>query len=91
MYKITKGHKFVKTRVELQLFFSAHRLKILYICTKFCENILNGFKVIERTPFSYKKKKKNTKGHNFANDKGGGTILFLCTLSEYALYVYQIS
>ena len=34
--------------------FSAHFLIILYICTKFCENISKGFKVIERTLFPNK-------------------------------------
>ena len=32
--------------------FSAHRLIMVYICTKFHENILDGIKVIERTRFS---------------------------------------
>ena len=34
-------------------FFSAYRLIIVYICTKFYENILEGNKVTERTRFSY--------------------------------------
>ena len=33
--------------MELQFLFSAHRLMMVYICTKFHENILNGIKVIE--------------------------------------------
>ena len=32
-------------------FISEHRLVKLYICTKFCEIISNGIKVIERTQF----------------------------------------
>ena len=31
----------------------AHCLMILYICTKICENISNGFRVIERTQSAY--------------------------------------
>ena len=31
---------------------AAHRLMMLYICTKFRENILDDIKVIERTRFS---------------------------------------
>ena len=37
------------------LLISAHRLVMLYICTKFHEIILNGIKVIERTRFLYGK------------------------------------
>ena len=35
--------------VVLRFFFSAHRLIVVYTCTKFHENILDGIKVIERT------------------------------------------
>ena len=47
--KISKGHNFVKMLVELRFLFSAHRLMMIYICTKFHENILDGIKVKERT------------------------------------------
>ena len=33
-------------------FFSAHHLTMVYICTKFQENIFEGIKVIEQTQFS---------------------------------------
>ena len=49
--EISKGHNSIK-KVELRLFFSAHHLIVVYICTKFHENILDGIKVIERTRFS---------------------------------------
>ena len=48
---VSKGHNSVK-KVELRFFFSAHCLMVVYICTKFHENILGGIKVIERTRFS---------------------------------------
>ena len=32
-------------------FFPAHRLIVVYICTKFHENILDGIEVIEWTQF----------------------------------------
>ena len=35
--------------MELWFLFSAHRLMMVYICTKFHENILNGIRVMERT------------------------------------------
>ena len=50
--KISKGHNSGKMYVDLWFFFSAHRLMMVYICTKFHENILKGIKVIERTRFS---------------------------------------
>ena len=34
---------------ELQFMCSALRLIMLYICVKFCENITNGIRVMERT------------------------------------------
>ena len=39
---------------------------MLNICTKFHENIFEGFKVTERTQFSYE---KNSKRHNFAKSR----------------------
>ena len=51
--KISKGHNSVKTvdGVTVLFFFYAHRLMVVYICTKFHENILDGIKVLERTRF----------------------------------------
>ena len=44
------GHtQFSKEKIPLIPFFTAHHLMIVYICTKFHENILNSIKVIERT------------------------------------------
>ena len=40
-----------KMLVELQSFFSAHRLIVFYIFIKFHENISKGVTVIERTRF----------------------------------------
>ena len=54
--KISKGHNSVKNVGGVMVFFfSAHCLLMVYICTKFHENILNGVKVIGRTRF-YRKK-----------------------------------
>ena len=44
-----KGTVFGKKYMELQFLFSANCLVMFYICTKFCENIFNRFKVMERT------------------------------------------
>ena len=50
--KISKGHNSIKIYVELWFLFSAHHLMVVYISTKFHENILEGIKIIERTRFS---------------------------------------
>ena len=47
--KITKGNNFAKNVGGVTNVISARRLVMLYISTKFCEIILNGIKVIERT------------------------------------------
>ena len=39
--KISKGHKAVQNVGGVSVFFSAHRLIMIYSCTKFHENILN--------------------------------------------------
>ena len=50
--KFAKGHNSVKNVGGVMFFFSAHRMMMVYICTKFHENILDGIEVIERTRFS---------------------------------------
>ena len=50
--KNSKGHNSVIMEVELRFYFSFHRLMVVYICTKFYDNILDGIKVIQRTRFS---------------------------------------
>ena len=37
----------IKVYVECRFLFSAHRLMMAYICTKFLENILNGIRFME--------------------------------------------
>ena len=51
--KITKGNNSAKNVDGVTVLISARRLVMLYISTKFCEIILNGIKVIERTRFLY--------------------------------------
>ena len=50
--KLSKGHNSVKNVCGVTVLFSAHCLMVVYICSKFHENILDGIKVIERTQFS---------------------------------------
>ena len=53
---------------------------MVYICTKFHENILEGIKVIEQTlQFS---KENNPKGHNSVRNVGGVMVRVLCTLTN---------
>ena len=68
--------------------FSAHRLMVIYICTKFHENILDGIKVIERTHFS---EEKIRRGHNSVKMKMELCCFFLCTSSDGSLYLYKVS
>ena len=48
--EILKGHSSLNNE-ELLFLSSACRLIMYYICTKFCEIISKGFRVIERTWF----------------------------------------
>ena len=61
---------------------------VVYICTKFHENILNGINVLERTRYL---KEKISKGNNSVKNVGGGRVLVLCTLSDNGLYLYKVS
>ena len=47
--KNSKVHNSIKNVDGVTVIFSAHRLTVVYICTKFCENILNHIKVIKQT------------------------------------------
>ena len=60
---------------------------MVYISTKFHENILGGIKVIERTDVH----NKNFKGQYFRKNVGGMSVLVVCTLSDDGLYLYQVS
>ena len=50
--KISKGHNSVKNVDNVTVLFSAHHLMVVYISSKFHENILDGIKVIEWIRFS---------------------------------------
>ena len=47
--KISKGNNSAKNVGGVTVLISARRLIMLYICTKFCEIISNGIKVMDRT------------------------------------------
>ena len=52
---ISEGHNSVKCRLSYGAPFSAYRPMMVYICTKFHENVLDSIKVIEQTRFLFKK------------------------------------
>ena len=56
-------------------------------CSKFHENIDDRFKVIEWIDFET----NNFKGALFCKNRAGVTVLTLYTLSDAALYLYQVS
>ena len=63
--------------MEIRFFFFAHRLMVVYICTKFHENILNGILSSRADMIVIL---KISKGYNSVNNVGGVTVLFLCTV-----------
>ena len=58
--------------MELGFLLSALRLMMVYICTKFHENILDGYRA--NTIYIA----KISKGHNSVENVVGVTVLFLC-------------
>ena len=61
---------------------------VVYIFTKFHENILAGFKAIEQTQFSYEKFQMAIIP---PKNLGGVSVLILCTSSDDDSYLYQDS
>ena len=62
-------------------------MMMVYICTRFHENILEGIKVIEYTIFIA----KISKGHNSLKTVGGVMVLFLCKWFDGGLYLNKVS
>ena len=61
---------------------------MLYICTKFQENISKGFRVTELTQFLIS---NFSKRHRSVENIGGVLILVLNTFSDHAVYLYKVS
>ena len=57
---------------------------MVYICTKFHEHILNGFRVMERTQFQYF---FIIKGHNSVNIAHRVIVFVFCTASDHDLHL----
>ena len=73
--------------MELWYLTSAYHLIMLYICTKFQENISKGFQsYLEDVACIL----KFLKGHNSVNSVGGVMLLALSTLPDSVLYLYQV-
>ena len=82
MGKNSKGQSSVKMWMELRFFLSAHCLMVIYICTNFHENILDGKKCKVRIFIG-----KNSKEHNSVKDVGGVSVLVPCISSDDGLYL----
>ena len=61
---------------------------MFYISTKFCDIILNGIKVIERTRFLVRKLQW---GIILQKNVGGVTVVNLCKSFGHVLYSRQVS
>ena len=67
---------------------SAHRLIVLYICVKFCENISNGFQLTERTRVHGRNGYVQcSKGNNFQSRQTRVTVHVFCTSPHSALHL----
>ena len=65
---------------------------MINISMKFHEDILNGFKVIERTQFCHRNcHLQSSKGHNSKHIYPRGMVLALCTLPNVGQYFYEVS
>ena len=82
---IPKGHNSAKN-VDVKVFFSAHHLMKLYICTKFHENVL--YCINYRVDMNFIRKHSMGDNDNSAKTVGGVLVLVLCTLSDSGLYLY---
>ena len=60
---------------------------VVYIFTKFHENILDSMSYTTDTIFIA----KISKGHNSVKNVGGDTVLVPCTSSDEGLYFYIVS
>ena len=61
---------------------------VLYICTKFHENILDDIKVPEQRRFPLEKFQRGIISQKIVD---GVTVLFLCKLSDTSLFFYPVS
>ena len=56
---------------------------LLYICTKFHKNSIDGFKVIEQTRFSFEKFQRGIISTKIV---GGVTVQIICTLFDTSFF-----
>ena len=76
--------------MELRFLFSARCLIVVYICTKFRNNIFDDFEVTERTRSPTKTFKGGGGGGNSAESVGGVTVLVICTSCDGGLYMNKV-
>ena len=82
---ITKGHNSVN--IYIKFLFPAHCLIMLCICIRFLENILNNFRVMERTWFC---DGQSSKGNNSKSIKARVINLALCMSSNVDWNLYEV-
>ena len=77
---------------ELRFLCFANCIMMIYICTKFQENISNSFQVTEWTQKYYRNHYfQSSKGHNSKSRLTRVTVLVFCTLSHNALHLCEVS
>ena len=83
------GWHIIATVTTTEFLITAHRLMILYtgICTKFKTKISRVSELLSK----HRCILKFTKGLTYLKTIGGVRLPFLCTLSDDALYLYQVS
>ena len=75
---------------ELWFLRSARHLMLINICMKFHEDILNAFKVTERTWFCLRNcYLRSSKGHNSKSINTRVMVLAFCTSSNVVKYLYE--
>ena len=85
---ITKGHNFIRQVHEVTGLVLCRPTDEALHCTKYHEIILNHFKVIQQTGFPYQILQS---GIILQKKVHGAVCLVLSTLSDDAVYLYQVS
>ena len=88
MPEIKKENNSAKNVSGVPVLISAKWLVMLYICTKFRENISKRYQSYRADTISIL---KITKENNSAKNVGRATVVNLCMSSGHALYLCQVS
>ena len=86
--KFSKRHRSVENIGGVMILVLNTFHDMLYICTKYHENISKGCRVMEGLDFQYS---KFSAGHISVKNVGRSAVLALCISSNHALYLYKVS